>query len=156
MTWSKFPVRNENSFESLLSLVMVCTATTQSVNLMKKWNTFLVPGSCGMVLPLIIQELLRVGFAFSLISVGQWIILILGQISEVQLANTKDVNGSKLCALFSLSYTLFTCTPNPSMSLFPCDVALKSHSFYSFIKLVEQIVYFCLKCWPAPSLNLKS
>ena len=60
-----------------------------------------------MVLPLIIQELLRVGFAFSLISVGQWIILILGQISEVQLANTKDVNGSKLCALFSLLYVVY-------------------------------------------------
>ena len=109
-----------------------------------------------MVLPLIIQELLRVGFAFSLISVGQWIILILGQISEVQLANTKDVNGSILCAVFFLSYTLFTCTPNPSMSLFPCDVPLKSHSFSSFIRLIEQIVYFYLKCWPAPSLNLKS
>ena len=79
-----------------------------------------------MVLPLIIQELLSAGFAFSIISVGQWIVLILGQISEAQLANSKDVCGSTICALvFSLMCHLHV-PPNLSVSPFPCDVALKS------------------------------
>ena len=94
-----------------------------------------------MVLPLIIQELSSVGFAFSIISVVQWIILILGQISEAQLANSQDVSGSIICAFFSLMRDLHV-PPNPSISPFPCDVALKSHSFSCFIKLIEQIVYF--------------
>ena len=105
-----------------------------------------------MVIPLIIQELSRAGFAFSIISVGLWIILILGQISEAQLANSKDVCGSIIRArVFSLTRRLRV-PPNPSMSPFPRDVALKSHSISSFIKVIEQIVYFCLKCWPALSL----
>ena len=91
------------------------------------------------------------GFAFSIISVGQWIILILGQISEVQLASSKDVSGSTMCALVFAFMHCLHIPPNPSISPFPCDVALKSHSISSFIKLIEQIVYFCLKCWPALS-----
>ena len=66
----------------------------------------------------------------------QWIILILGQISEAQLANSKDVCESKMCAVFSLMPRLHV-PPHPSKPPFPCDVALKSHSISSFIKLTE-------------------
>ena len=60
-----------------------------------------------MVLPLIIKELSSGNFAFSMISVEQLIILILilGQISEAQLANSNDVCGSVICAfVFSLTH----------------------------------------------------
>ena len=113
----------------------------------EKWNNFLVPGNCGMVLSMIIQELSQVGFTFSIISIGQWIIVILGQISETQLANSKGV-----CDLvFSLMHCLHV-PPNASMWPFPCDMALKSHSISPLIKFMERIVYFCLKCLQAPSL----
>ena len=49
------------------------------------------------------------GFALSIVSVGQLIILILGQNSEAQLTYSKDACESIMCALY-FSYVLFTCT----------------------------------------------
>ena len=84
-----------------------------------------------MVLPLIIKELSSGNFAFSMISVEQLIILILilGQTSEAQLANSNDVCGSVICAfVFSLTHCWYV-TPNATMSPFPCDDALNPTQF---------------------------
>ena len=104
-----------------------------------------------MVLPLIIQEPFNAGFAFSVISVEQWIILILGQISEAQLANSKDACGSIMGALVFSFMPRLHVPPNPFMSPFPCYAAVKSRSTSFFINSLKRL-YFCSKCWPAPSL----
>ena len=93
-----------------------------------------------MVLPLIIQEPFNAGFAFSVISVEQWIILILGQISEAQLANSEDACGSIMGALVFSFMPRLHVPPNPFMSPFPCYAALKSRSTSFFHQLIEKIV----------------
>ena len=116
------------------------------------WNCFLVPWIFGIFVPLITLEPSKECFAFSIISVGQRMIFVFREISEAQLVNSKDVCRSIICCfVFSLTRCLHV-SPNPSMPPFPWDVALKSYSVSCFIKHVEQLMYLCLKCCPAPSV----